>query len=91
MPFWIENQKANDAHPSISLYKNIDISMLNDKQRLAYDILSRHFNEIVEKQLLVIVTRQAALGKSFLIDSLKQLLTDSCLVCLYFGTAAFNI
>ena len=37
------------------------------------------------------LTGKAGSGKIFLIDSLRQLLGDSCIACSYVGSAAFNI
>ena len=39
----------------------------------------------------MIITAQSGLGKSFLIDSFKQLLAGLCLACSYVGTAALKI
>ena len=73
------------------LKKLIDISILNKIQKNSNDIVNQHFHDNVNKQLLMIISAQSGLGKSFLIYSLKQLLTSSCLVCSYFGIAALKI
>ena len=42
-------------------------------------------------QLLIIITGQTGSGKSYVIDALRHLLHASCIVCSYFGIAAFNV
>ena len=40
MPFWIENQKVNYTKPCVLLKISIDISVLSERQKLAYVIVN---------------------------------------------------
>lgn len=92
MPFWIESNKeaTSNAHV-IPTSKEIDLSLLNKEQKRAYDIVLRSYSVKENNQLLMIITGQAGSGKSFLIDCLRQLLGSACIVCAFFGIAAFNV
>ena len=91
MPFWIERQKSVCETTYPILERNIDISSFNNAQRLAYNLVATHNSTSDIPQLLMIITGQAGSGKSYVIDALRDLLHASCIVCSYFGIAAFNV
>ena len=53
-------------------------------------IVSNHF-ETPDKQLLMMITGLAGSGKSYVINSIRSLLREVCLITAYFGIAAFNV
>ena len=89
MPSWISTQKE---HFDIKTVKDtfIDISTLNREQHLAYSIVFDHFIQENENAVLLIITGLAGSGKSYVINSIKNLLKERCKVCAFFGVAAFN-
>ena len=91
MPPWLENQKETFIVDATLSHKVITIDMLNDKQKLAYDIVLNHYKQKLESQLLMILTDVAGSGKSYVIDCIRHLLREECKICAYFGTAAFNV
>ena len=92
MPFWIESTKETSSNGNVvPTSKQMDLSMLNKEQKRAYDVVLRSCSLKENDQLLMIITGQAGAGKSFLIDCLRQLLGSACIVCSFFGIAAFNV
>ena len=92
MPFWVERQKSESEEITSYIESDVEVASLNWAQRRAYDIINVHYNSTSSlPQLLMIITGQAGSGKSYVIDALKDLLRNSCLVCSYFGIAAFNV
>ena len=63
---------------------------LNDKQRLAFDIITSMADDDSEP-LCMIVSGTAGMGKTYLIVVLKQVLRDLCIVTATTGIAAFSI
>ena len=57
MPQWMSNAKKEDGDTEM-VYEQVDVNMLNTDQRLAYDIVKRHFGETPEEQLLLRVDGQ---------------------------------
>ena len=53
-------------------------------------IVSNHF-ETPDKQLLMMITGLAGSGKSYVINSIRSLLREVCLITAYFGIGAFNV
>ena len=92
MPQWIKCRRDEESlHPTQQQY-DIDISNLNVKQRLAYDLVISHFNSNSDKDpLCLIVIGVAGTGKSYLINSLRSTLQSKCAVTATTGKAAFNI
>ena len=89
MPFWLEEAKKNDILQN-DIEFEIDVDSFNDAQRTAYMIVSNHF-ETPDKQLLMMITGLAGSGKSYVINSIRSLLREVCLITAYFGIAAFNV
>ncbi|XP_066910626.1 uncharacterized protein [Clytia hemisphaerica] len=94
MPTWINSQKTIFTPSSFIHSENIElenIRMLNKNQLKAFSLVQNHYAQNSQTQLLMIITGQAGCGKSFLINRLRYLLNESCLVTSLFGIAAFNI
>ena len=89
MTSWLNNVKKNETSDN-KVFQNIDPALLNTSQRKAYDIVENHFRN-QQKQLLMIITGLAGSGKSFVIDALRALLKQYCIVTAFFGIAAFNV
>ena len=98
---WIYLKKKE--HPGL-LYQMestavINISALNNEQRLAYDIVHKHYthslNEdtatVIPNALHMIIYGTAGTGKSYLIHAISSLLKESCFLTATTGIAAFNI
>lgn len=87
MVTWLDKRKAENSCDSDNIF-NLNIDSLNEAQRQAFDIVSD--NDIQpDKQLLMMITGLA--GKSFLINNIRALLKERCVVTAYFGIAAFNV
>ena len=83
----------------------IDSSTLNEEQKLAYDIVTKHHQAICcyttnpieneaatnPEQLLMIIYGTAGTGKSYLIDAIASELKHDCCITATTGIAAFNI
>ena len=70
--------------------QNVDIDLLNISQRKVYDIAENHFRN-PQEQLLMIIKGLAGSGKSFVIDAIRSLLKQCCMVTAFFGIASFNV
>ena len=91
IPSWLDRQKENftsEPNPLDSFKTNA--SSLNAAQRKAFDIVANHLEQ-QKKQLLMIISGVAGSGKSFVINNIKVLLREKCVVTAYFGIAAFNV
>ena len=91
MPTWI---KTNREDYSIDeQYDIVDINSFSEMQKLAYDIVKSHFDDTSsEKQpLCLIINGVAGTGKSYLINSIRNLLQNKCAVTATTGKAAYNI
>ncbi|XP_028413092.1 ATP-dependent DNA helicase pfh1-like [Dendronephthya gigantea] len=69
----------------------VDPGTLNDKQRLAFDIITASMANDECEPLHMIVSGTAGTGKTYLISALKQVLQDQCIVTATTGIAAFSI
>ncbi len=73
----------------------VDLSSLNVKQRLAYDITVHHQTQLMANQqptpLYMLVCGTAGTGKSYLISAIAHALGDACLLTGITGMASFNI
>ena len=91
MPTWIKDTKENFFIQQSNLETIFNVDSLNEAQRIAYDIVFEHFTSNESEQLLLILTGLAGSGKSYVIESLKNLLGDNVRTCSYYGVAAFNV
>jgi len=91
MPFWLERFKTNYFLTNEIDSECFDTSTLNTRQKLVYDLIKTHSINEIESPLRMIVTGQGGTGKSFLIQALKALLGNTCVVCSFFGIAAYNV
>ena len=66
-------------------YPNVAINLLNSSQRKAYDIVEHNFRNTQDQKGL------AGSGKSFVIDAIRSLLKQCCIVTAFFGIASFNV
>ena len=70
---WLETSKRTQVVQPICFARG-DAGTLSESQRKAYNIINRHtFGTHQTEQLLMIVVGTAGTGKSFLIDSIRQL------------------
>ena len=69
----------------------INVTSLNQCQQTAYDIVQSHFSSEINGQLLMMIIGLAGSGKSYIINTIRGLLDNSCKVSAYFGIAAFNV
>ena len=78
---------ATDAQPQRQ--PQIDLATLNDSQRRVYRVIRDR--RATDDQLLAIISGGAGTGKSYLIQAIKELMGDKCLLTAPTGVAAFNI
>ena len=91
MPTWINREKnKNSAHHSCET-RIIDTSTFSRMQQVAYQIVSNHFASGEQNPLRFLIMGVAGTGKSYLIDSLRNLLQEKCKVLAYTGKASFNV
>ena len=57
--------------------EKIDANLLTSDQKLAYDIVLRHFESTTTKALRLIIHGTAGTGKTFILKALKSKLTDA--------------
>ena len=89
MPSWLINAKKI-VETSNEEYPNVDINLLNSSQRKAYDIVEHNFRN-TQDQLIMTIKGLAGSGKSFVIDAIRSLLKQCCIVTAFFGIASFNV
>ena len=89
MASWLNNEEKNHICNS-NVTTLIDIEQLNDKQRSVHEIVAHHANSSEKEPLHLLVTGQDGSGKSYVINSLRQLLGECCVVASYFGIASHN-
>ena len=82
MVFWVEHQKSSSTSTTQRRI-HIDVSLSNIEQRLAYEIVASHFHSGSPEPLSLIITGQGS-GKSFVINGLRQLLGEKCVVSCFF-------
>ena len=75
--------------------QTVDPARLNRQQMLAYNILASHHAALngatPPEPLQVIITGTAGSGKSYLINAIKALLGDTCILKATAGLAGYNI
>ena len=81
MPTWVKDMKENYLIQQSNLETIFDVDLLNEAQRIAYDIVFEHFTFNESEELLLILTGLAGSGKSYVIESLKNLLGDNVRTC----------
>jgi ATP-dependent DNA helicase PIF1 len=100
----IDEKTAPFKHTKYNCIR-IDPSTLNEEQKLAYDIVTKHHQTICchttnpieneaatnPEQLLMIIYGTAGTGKSYLIDAIASQLKHDCCITATTGIAAFNI
>ena len=70
----------------------VNLDTLNAKQRLAFDIITTQAGDIHDcEPVCMIVCGTAGTGKTYLINALRQVLRDQCIVTATTGIAAFSI
>ena len=94
-PGWIYSQRKEAEEHGQQLQEDdqqcvIDPETLNEKQRLAYDIITSQNGDNAEP-LYMIVCGTAGTGKTYLISATKQVLATQCVVTATTGIAAFSI
>ena len=91
MPTWINRKRnSNSTHHSCEA-KIIDTSTFSKMQQIAYQIVSDHFDSGEQNPLRFLLMGVAGTGKSYLIDSLRNLLQERCKILAYTGKASFNV
>ena len=88
MPTWLQEVKKNNLDCQEEENFELNTHLFNRAQRIAFDIVVGHFQSN-EKPLLI--TGTAGSGKSFLINSIRSVLKENCIVAAFFGIAAFNV
>ncbi|XP_066921730.1 uncharacterized protein [Clytia hemisphaerica] len=90
MVSWLDKRKAEMSENPVEQVFELKVDSLNESQRKAFDILLDHdMNQ--RDQLFMMITGLAGSGKSYLINNIRALLKEKCIVSAYFGIAAFNI
>lgn len=83
MPHWINTQKNVFSKKVDSHANMIDLNSLNQaKKKKAYDIVEQHVL-LGKEHVFMIITALAGSGKSYLIDTIRFLLKDTCKVCAF--------
>ena len=90
MVSWLDKQKLEMSENMHEQVYEINVKSLNENQRKAFDIISDH-RANGREQLLMIITGLAGSGKSYLINNIRALLKELCVVTAFFGIAAFNV
>lgn len=97
-PNWIRSMKSQQNATTDSLnyqLPTLDTNDLTEQQQIAYQIVSNHYTSYSEGHmpdpLLMLILGTAGTGKSFLIGTLTNLLTNHCLITATTGMAAYHI
>ncbi len=93
---WVKSRrKETQDDPRHRQLPPVDLSSLNVKQRLAYDIIVDHQTQLMANHqpapLHMLVCGTAGTGKSYLISAIAHALGDACLLTGTTGMASFNI
>ena len=91
MPTWINREKNKSSAQYSCETRTIDTSTFSKMQQVAYQIVSDHFTSGEQNPLRFLIMGVAGTGKSYLIDSLRNLLQGKCKVLAYTGKASFNV
>ena len=91
MPLWINREKNRRSSHSLCSTRIVDTSTFSEMQRAAYDIVFNHFSSREQNPLRLLIMGVAGTGKSYVIDSLRNLLQTKCRVLAYTGKASFNV
>jgi hypothetical protein len=93
MPAWIKTMKELNSTVTHEEYEVVDINSFSEMQKLAYDIVKKHSEDILEEKdpLCLIIVGVAGTGKSYLINALRNLLQHKCTVTATTGKASYNI
>ena len=91
MPTWIKTNK--EQYSIEEQYDVVDINSFSEMQKLAYDIVKSYFVDTLSEkdQLCLILNGVAGTGKSYLINAIRNLLRNKCVVTATTGKAAYNI
>ena len=94
-PGWIYSQRKEAEELGHQFQEDeqqpvIDPETLNEKQQLAYDIITSEIGDNPEP-VRMIVCGTAGTGKTYLISAVKQVLGAQCVVTATTGIAAFTI
>jgi len=91
MSSWIKTNKQAFT-PKTTTNQNVDVSTFSEMQKRAYNIIKAYSEKPSPKDpLLLVIIGGGGTGKSYLINSIKTLLKQSCAVTATTGKAAFNI
>lgn len=97
-PNWIRSMKSQHNATTNSLNHQVptlDTNDLTEQQQIAYQIVSNHYTSYSEGHmpdpLLMQILGTAGTGKSFLIGTLINLLSNHCLITTTTGMAAYHI
>lgn len=96
---WLQSRRKESLNDKTSPWNrqlpSVDISTLNAKQRLAYDIIIHHRSQKISGRhpdpLYMIVCGSAGTGKSYLISAIAHGLGKSCLLTGTTGMASYHI
>ncbi|XP_020897308.2 uncharacterized protein LOC110236158 [Exaiptasia diaphana] len=92
MPNWIEKHKDTYSIPCSIKLQPSDPNTFSEKQKLAYNIILKHANDITNiEPLLMIINGEAGTGKSYLINAIQCYLKELCVVTATTGKASFNV
>ena len=95
-PQWVAQQKKESSGKmQCEPMAPVDISNLNNNQKLAYDIVQQHHQarhaDKATAPLRMIISGTAGTGKSYLISAIAHVLKEECLLTGTTGMAGFNI
>ena len=91
MPSWIHRQKNRSSSHSLCSTIIVDTSTFSEMHLVAYDIVFNHFSSSEQNPLRLLIMGVAGTGKSYVIDSLRNVLQTKCRVLAYTGKASFNV
>ena len=93
MPTWVKTNKEQSNAEINQQYNVVDINSLSEMQKLAYDIVHSHSKSNADDQdpLCLIIIGVADTGKSYLINAIRSLLRNKCVVTATTGKASYNI